>query len=362
MASKSNGQKEHKIVRSSNGAPITCTPKRLPRHLWVQAAKNAIKIETRNYGRAHRLLRIAPRIPLTPEHIAAVTDRKWPVGGVRLTVGFMDNPERALRRKILANMNAWNQTANVRFVETQIDPQVRITRGGGGYWSYLGTEILEIPSDEQTMNLERFTMGTADSEFHRVIRHETGHTLGFPHEHLRKELVNLLDREKTINYFEETQGWSRQEVIQQVLTPLEDADLTETANADEHSIMCYQIPGECTKDGQPIIGGLDIDASDYAFAAQLYPKPHHIVHHAEETLSALTQDTAVIDIANGEITRITLKRPVTADLAVEQPDADMIAAKLSSRAAPVLASAPGTAMMGGSQSSLGKPDALSLEE
>jgi hypothetical protein len=36
--------------------------------------------------------------------------------------------------------------------------------------------------------------------------------------------------------------------------------------------MCYQIPGSITKNGQPILGGLDIDPTDYAFAAKLYPK------------------------------------------------------------------------------------------
>ena len=115
-------------------------------------------------------------------------------------------------------------------------------------------------------------MMTPESEYHRVVRHETGHTLGFPHEHMRKELVELLDRDKTIAYFEQTQGWSKEEVIQQVLTPLEDATLTETAHADEHSIMCYQIPGSITRNGQPIIGGVDIDPFDYAFAARIYPK------------------------------------------------------------------------------------------
>ena len=39
------------------------------------------------------------------------------------------------------------------------------------------------------MNLEAFTMQTPDSEFHRVVRHEAGHTLGFPHEHMRKAIV-----------------------------------------------------------------------------------------------------------------------------------------------------------------------------
>ena len=38
------------------------------------------------------------------------------------------------------------------------------------------------------------------------------------------------------------------------------------------SIMCYQIPGSITKDGKPIIGGLDIDRQDFAFAALIYPK------------------------------------------------------------------------------------------
>lgn len=116
-------------------------------------------------------------------------------------------------------------------------------------------------------------MTTADSEFHRVVRHETGHTMGFPHEHMRRELVNRIDPQKAIKYFGQTQGWSEQMVRQQVLTPLDEGSLIGTAHADPKSIMCYQIPGILTKDGQPIVGGTDIDPSDYAFAAKIYPKP-----------------------------------------------------------------------------------------
>ena len=89
---------------------------------------------------------------------------------------------------------------------------------------------------------------------------------------MRKELVKRIDRQKAIKYFEDTQGWSEQEVIQQVLTPLEDSSLIETGHADPYSIMCYQIPGFLTKDGKPIIGGTDIDPQDYAFVAKIYPK------------------------------------------------------------------------------------------
>ena len=36
--------------------------------------------------------------------------------------------------------------------------------------------------------------------------------------------------------------------------------------------MCYQIPGNLTKDHKPIVGGVDIDNMDYAFAKSIYPK------------------------------------------------------------------------------------------
>ena len=93
-------------------------------------------------------------------------------------------------------MNAWNQTAGVSFVETRGVGKVRISRNQAGYWSYLGTDILHIPSNRPTLNLQGFTMNTDEREYRRVVRHEAGHTLGFPHEHMREELVALIDPER----------------------------------------------------------------------------------------------------------------------------------------------------------------------
>jgi hypothetical protein len=88
---------------------------------------------------------------------------------------------------------------------------------------------------------------------------------------MRRALVNKIDRRKAIAYFQRMDGWTGQETIDQVLTPIEEAAIRGTL-ADPKSIMCYQIPGEITKDGKPIAGGLDIDESDYQFAGQIYPK------------------------------------------------------------------------------------------
>jgi hypothetical protein len=250
----------------------TCTLKMLPQDQWISAARTASLINPTNRARVESLQGILKGQVIEPQHLALMTAKYWGHDGVRLTVGFLDGPQADLRARILLHMNAWAQTANVTFVESNAEPQVRIARATDGYWSYLGTDILHIPADQQTMNLEGFTMTTPDSEFHRVVRHETGHTLGFPHEHMRAELVEKIDPNKALAYFERTQGWSADDVRAQVLTPLAQASIIGTP-ADVISIMCYHIPGEITKDGEPILGGTDIDPSDFKFAGSVYPRP-----------------------------------------------------------------------------------------
>ena len=257
---------------------MVCTPRSLPKEKWIEAADRAVTVNPANHPRIERLVRAMPDIHLDRLRIAVVTAKYWGAAGVKLTVGFLDNPPRDLRKRILLHMNAWAKTANVQFVESMASPHVRIARidhgDQAGYWSYVGTDILSIPANEPTLNLQGFTMQTPESEFHRVVRHETGHTMGFPHEHMRRELVSKIDRQKAIDYFGATQGWSPAEVEQQVLTPIEEASIRGTAHADPHSIMCYQIPGTLTKDGKPIVGGLDIDKRDFKFAAMVYPRPN----------------------------------------------------------------------------------------
>lgn len=254
-------------------APAVCVPKRLPRAQWDEAADTAAAINPVNRAPVHRLMRVMPGFKPTRAHLSVLTTKYWGARGVRLTVGFLDSPPADLRKRILGHMNAWAKTANVAFVATRTDPQVRIARvPDDGHWSYLGTDVLLIPRREATMNLDGFTMSTPESEYKRVVRHETGHTLGFPHEHMRRELVALIDAAKAIAFFGRTQGWSPEEVRAQVLTPIGKRSLLGTPQADARSIMCYQIPGSITRSGKPILGGRDINARDYEFAGLIYPR------------------------------------------------------------------------------------------
>jgi hypothetical protein len=266
--------------RSNGGEPhghgpepsVTCTPRALPARLQQSAADLARRINPVNAPLLGAAAGLFGDTPLDPMRIAVLTAKYWGPASRRLTVSFMEATPAALRTKILSHLNAWSARCGISFAYTAGVGQVRISRGPGGYWSYLGTDVLLIPASRPTMNLEAFSLGTPDSEYRRVVRHEAGHTLGCPHEHMRKALVDRIDPEKAYAYFWRTQGWDRATVDQQVLRPLSEASIVGTP-ADQTSIMCYQLPGSITRDGRPILGGPDINATDYAFMGRIYPRP-----------------------------------------------------------------------------------------
>lgn len=247
---------------------IPCYIKQLPTNKVIKAARTALRMNPANAPRTAAMLQPSPA------KLAVMISKRWPASGVRLSVSFVGNWNMGTRHKIIDHMNAWGKSANVIFVMVGDGGKVRIAREPDGYWSYLGTDVLEIPANYPTMNLQDFGPHTPESEFYRVVRHETGHTLGFPHEHARRTIIDRIDVKKALAYFMSTQGWSAEDVRQQVLTPLERIKIKGSYRVDETSIMAYRLPGTITKDGRPIIGGRDITESDYRFAAAVYPKIH----------------------------------------------------------------------------------------
>lgn len=246
----------------------------------VHALRRSIEVNPANADSRAELLSPTAVRRGGKRRLALVVARRWPETGVDLTVQFLDNPSMALRKRLLLHMNAWGLHANVRFRDTSGVGMVRVARmnhppDDAGFWSYIGTDILGIEDDKPTMNLQSFTMRTPESEFLRVVRHEAGHTLGFEHEHMRADLVKLIDRQKAFVYYKKHDGWLTRETEAQVLTPLSTRSLMGTLESDPLSIMCYQIPAEITKNGEAIEGGVDISATDHAFVAKVYPKGAH---------------------------------------------------------------------------------------
>jgi hypothetical protein len=208
-------------------------------------------------------------------------DLLWDTSGVRLTVGFLGSPTPTLRARILSHMNAWSETANVEFVESSDHPVVRIAfndeesdpLGLGKFWSLVGRDVLAAAPDEPTMNLEGLEEDSSEAKFKRYVRHEAGHTLGFEHEHLRRELVELLIPERVMEKYTSVYAWTEERVRAEMLTPLEEESILGTTPADPQSIMCYQIEPFLTTNNRLIPGGKDITDKDRAFAATCYPKP-----------------------------------------------------------------------------------------
>ncbi|MBH0779320.1 M12 family metallopeptidase [Nocardia bovistercoris] len=249
-----------------------CSPKSLPEEVRIESARTAVEINPANRPYLRPAAAMIGAQSSTKELIAALATKYWRSGGVHLGVRFLDTEDTALRNRILVHMNAWSSGANVKFgLSLGREAEVRIARTpGDGYWSYLGTDILHIPIDQPTMNLDSFSMDTDEREYRRVVRHETGHTLGFPHEHLRREIVGRIHPDKAIRYFRDRSGWSEKTTRAQVLTPLEETALVATPT-DTQSIMCYQLPGYIMRDGRAVPGGLDINDQDHHFVRNLYP-------------------------------------------------------------------------------------------
>ena len=85
---------------------ISCTIKRLPSAPWQQAARDAVVETPANAPPWRPWRRWPPMWSSTPNTWPSLTAKYWGAGGVKLTVGFLDNPPTNLRKRILSHMNA----------------------------------------------------------------------------------------------------------------------------------------------------------------------------------------------------------------------------------------------------------------
>ena len=191
----------------------------------------------------------------------------------QIKVGFMDG-NLDLRQRVLQVANEWRTVggANVVFIEGNVDDaDIRVSFQGSGYWSYLGTQALDFPKSEQTMNLQ-FPRNVSQKELRRVTLHEFGHALGLLHEHASPLSDISWDKEAVYkHYMRPPNCWIQADIDMQILTRERSGpDLVATA-FDRDSIMCYPVAAELTTDHKAIGWNTRLSATDKEFIKKFYP-------------------------------------------------------------------------------------------
>ena len=129
---KPYGETARRPHTHAGGKNAQCSIKQLPGRLTEKAAKTAMSINPVNRVNFGPMGAVARGLVLSPAAIAVLVGKYWGKQPRRLTVSFMDGGLSDLRRRIIAHMNAWNQTAGVSFVETRGVGKVRISRNQPG--------------------------------------------------------------------------------------------------------------------------------------------------------------------------------------------------------------------------------------
>ncbi len=223
-----------------------------------------------------------------------VLSDKW-VNGTELSYYFFDKPgdgenlimadgstsfirwsgAAAQKDAVRAGFKAWSDLGiGLRFKEVPTREQAMIRIGfmrGDGSWSYVGRAILDIASDQRTMN---FGWDIASDPTTAI--HEIGHTLGFEHEHQNPFSGIVWDEEKVYaDLAKPPNSWPRQKTFFNIIRKISESRVQGTT-WDRDSVMHYPFaagliiePPEFRTQALRPPGVLS--ARDKAYVQELYP-------------------------------------------------------------------------------------------
>lgn len=235
----------------------------------------------------NRLQAPSPAGALTAR-LAAIRAKQW-VNGSTLKVKFMGGTasQQSLVKQYAVE---WSLHANLKFVFVQdSDAEIRIAfNENDGAWSYLGTDCLEIPRDQPTMNL-----GWLDQA---VILHEFGHAIACIHEHQNPTGGIQWNKEKV---YADLGGppnfWDRETVDNNIFAKYS-IDQINSTQVDPKSIMMYFFPPSWTTDGFHTEQNEALSGQDKSFIASsvMYPKAPSPVEPNSITISTIHEKVSSI--------------------------------------------------------------------
>lgn len=117
-------------------------------------------------------------------HIAGIDEHYnfWPAGQI-ITVGFVNGTPHQ-QQVILAIAKEWESFGNIRFAAaeaTRAMVRIRFSQTMANF-TYIGTDVLEVPSHKETMQLDESLLLKNRQQLRQVVLHQFGHVLGMVHE------------------------------------------------------------------------------------------------------------------------------------------------------------------------------------
>lgn len=213
-----------------------------------------------------------PELDAHPEMLWGRQSKFWRDRNV-LRVRFINGTKRQQERTF-AEMRKIDELCGMNFRRVMSGPaECRVLFNQNGHWSYVGIDNLNIPSQYQTMNLALLDRDS-DIEYQRVVQHETLHLLGFHHEHQHPRSTIPWNKPAVYRFYGSTQGWSRQEIDQQVLNR-ETTRMSDFFGSpqDKDSIMMYPIPKELVLDPNYAVGwNSKLSELDKQYLLKAYPQ------------------------------------------------------------------------------------------
>ncbi|HKP85668.1 MAG TPA: M12 family metallopeptidase [Blastocatellia bacterium] len=188
----------------------------------------------------------------------------WP-NGTTLNIRFI-NGTSSQQNIVKQFAPQWASFANLKLVFGNApDAQIRIAfNDNDGAWSYIGTDCLNIPRDQPTLNL-----GWQDEG---VVLHEFGHALGMIHEH-QNPRTNPIEWNKPVvsSALSGPPNFWDPPTIQHNLFDKYEINQINGSDFDSKSVMLYSFPASWTLNGFHSDPNEKLSDVDKGFARRVYP-------------------------------------------------------------------------------------------